>query len=161
MNICLFKSRPSISDYCIFNFFILFFSVNRFLILLIIFSSDCFCVLSLFIFFPFPYTVYIGVVILERLTTLSLKLSGIFYRLRNIIKYRIIPNLSQYFCFYILSFPSLYIKKNNYSNLLKAQTLYLNQFKWFRVILSDSYNAYNLHNSCNLHNLYNLHSSHN
>ena len=79
-----------------------------------------------------------------------------------------IPNFGgfflNFFCFYNLSFPSLYFNKK-----LKTKILYLKHFKSLQVISSDfkqfikySYNLHNLydlHNSYNLHNLYNLHNS--
>ena len=46
--------------------------------LLIMFSSDCFCGFGLLSFFPLPYTIYLGVFVLKRLATLSLKPPTIF-----------------------------------------------------------------------------------
>ena len=48
------------------------------------FSSDCFRVLGLLSFFPLPCTVCLDLFLLKILTTLPLKLSAMFYRLRNI-----------------------------------------------------------------------------
>ena len=52
-----------------FQHFLFFF----FLMLLILFSSDYFCVFDLLSFFPLPYTAFLGVFVLKRLTSLSLK----------------------------------------------------------------------------------------
>ena len=51
--------------------------------LLIIFSSNCFCIVGLLNFIPLPCMVCLGVFVLKRLTTLSLKPLTIFYRLSN------------------------------------------------------------------------------
>ena len=75
--------------------------------LLVMFSSDCFCVFGLLSFFLLPYTVCLGVYLLNRLktikTTVSVIGSGIYC----------LSIFSQYFCFYNLSFPSLYANKKN------------------------------------------------
>ena len=65
----LFKKSPNISKYSsLFSFF----SIKRFLMLLIMFSSDCFC------FFPRPYTACVGVSVLKGLIVLSLKPLALF-----------------------------------------------------------------------------------
>ena len=46
--------------------------------LLILFSSDYFCVVGFLSFFPLPNTVCLGVFVLKKLTTLSLKPLAIF-----------------------------------------------------------------------------------
>ena len=59
----------------IFLFFI-FLSIKRFLMLLIMFSSDWFCVFDLLSFFPLSYAVCLGVSVLKWPTTLFLIASG-------------------------------------------------------------------------------------
>ena len=77
MFFCFIK-RTSISNYLIFSFFFvfLFFSTKVFLILII-----WFCVFDFLSFFPFPYTICLGVFLLNRLvfqtTTLFYLGSGI------------------------------------------------------------------------------------
>ena len=76
-----FKKCPTTTNYFIFNYSVFnffFFSIKRFLMLLIMFSSDCFCVFGLLRCFSLPCTNCLGVFILKRFTTLSLKPPTIF-----------------------------------------------------------------------------------
>ena len=69
----LFKNCPNISNNSIFNLYFFFFSIKGFLLLLILF-----CIFGLLSFFPLPFTVCLGVFVLKRLTTISLKPPAIF-----------------------------------------------------------------------------------
>ena len=78
---------------------------------------------------------------------------------------------SQYFLFYNLDFPFLYIHENFKIKYFEIKILYLKQFKSFSVMffiylthiiyMYNLHNSYNLHGSYNLRNSYNLHNSEN